>query len=139
MSNPQAVRLAAAAASLIGTRFRLHGRDPATGLDCVGLVGEALRRCGREAVLPRGYRLRMLDLAPWLHLAAANRLTAATGPIAAGDVHLVHLHHVQPHLLVRAGRADSGGSSCRPDLTRCPRRPAGGWQRKAEASWQHCC
>ncbi len=35
--------LAAAALNLIGTPFRLHGRDPATGLDCVGLVAEAMR------------------------------------------------------------------------------------------------
>ena len=30
--------LAEAAAALVGSRFRLHGRDPATGLDCIGGV-----------------------------------------------------------------------------------------------------
>ena len=40
--------LAEAALGLLGVPFRLHGRDPATGLDCVGLVAEALRRAGRR-------------------------------------------------------------------------------------------
>jgi len=94
------LRLAAAAEGLLGTRFRLHGRDPASGLDCVGLVGEALRRCGREVIFPRGYRLRMSDPAPLLHFAAANRLCPAGGALARGDVLLVHLHGIQPHLLI---------------------------------------
>ena len=36
----------AAARAAIGARFRLHGRDPATGLDCVGLVACAAPRAG---------------------------------------------------------------------------------------------
>lgn len=38
----------------VGARFRLHGRAPATGLDCVGLAALAY---GREDA-PTGYRLR---------------------------------------------------------------------------------
>jgi hypothetical protein len=102
MSHPPGEALAAAAASLLGTRFRLHGRDPATGLDCVGLVAEALRRCGHEPVAPAGYRLRALDLQPLLHFAEANRLGPASGAVVAGDVILAHLHGVQPHLLLAA-------------------------------------
>jgi len=37
----------------IGARFRLHGRDVAHGLDCVGLAGLAYK-----AQVPRGYALR---------------------------------------------------------------------------------
>ncbi|MDB5702168.1 MAG: hypothetical protein JWL66_2367 [Sphingomonadales bacterium] len=42
------------ARALIGVPFRLHGRDPATGLDCIGLVACAVG----GAVVPTGYRLR---------------------------------------------------------------------------------
>jgi cell wall-associated NlpC family hydrolase len=44
----------ARARGCLGARFRLHGRDPATGLDCVGLVAWAHRR----GDAPTGYRLR---------------------------------------------------------------------------------
>lgn len=104
MSGAAGVRLAAAAESLVGVPFRLQGRDPATGLDCVGVVGEALRRCGRQAVLPRGYGLRMSDVAPLLHFANASGLEPAGGTIAAGDIVLVHLNGLQPHLLVALDR-----------------------------------
>ena len=39
--------LACAAESYIGARFRLHGRDPVTGFDCLGLVLVAMRDIGR--------------------------------------------------------------------------------------------
>lgn len=42
------------ARALVGTRFRPHGRDPASGLDCVGLAGLVM---GVEG-LPTGYALR---------------------------------------------------------------------------------
>lgn len=45
--------LAEAALSLVGTRFRLHGRVAETGLDCVGLVAAAMR--GRD-ILPARHR-----------------------------------------------------------------------------------
>lgn len=47
---------AARAAALVGTRFRPQGRDPATGLDCLGLVLAAHRIMPANA--PRDYRLR---------------------------------------------------------------------------------
>lgn len=75
-------RAAARAASLVGTRFRAQGRDPATGLDCFGLVLAAHGISG-EAV-PRDYRLRgdyrdvlLAGARPWF-----RRITAAR----AGDV-----------------------------------------------------
>ena len=43
MSGPRSgAAIAAAARALVGVPFRLQGRDPALGLDCVGLVGAAL-------------------------------------------------------------------------------------------------
>ncbi|WP_174522616.1 C40 family peptidase [Novosphingobium lentum] len=91
--------LADAALDLVGVPFRLHGRDPATGLDCVGLVAEAVRRTGRTVAPPRGYRMRMLTVAPLLRFAEANGLE----PTAADpDVILAQVHALQPHLLVVA-------------------------------------
>jgi hypothetical protein len=106
MTGTLAARMAAAAESLVGTPFRIHGRDPATGLDCVGLVAQALARCDRVPVCPSGYRLRALDLGPFLGFAEANGLNAAAGAVAAGDVLLVHLHRIQPHLLLAVGSGD---------------------------------
>lgn len=93
--------LAAAAASLLGVQFRLHGRDPATGLDCVGLVAEAMRRSGSEPVVPQGYRLRTLTVDSLLPFAKANRFDAADSTDHA-DVLLVMVSPVQPHLLICA-------------------------------------
>lgn len=89
--------LAEAALDLVGVPFRLHGRDPASGLDCVGLVTEALRRAGHCPAAPQGYRLRMLSVEPWLALAAASGLEPVT---LGGDVILARIHALQPHLAV---------------------------------------
>ncbi|WP_298282586.1 peptidoglycan endopeptidase [Novosphingobium sp.] len=91
--------LAAAATTLIGVPFRLHGRDPATGLDCVGLVAEAMRRAGARPTVPAGYRLRAMTIEAMLPFAEANGFEAVT--IARpGDVVLAMVNPVQPHLLV---------------------------------------
>ena len=50
--------LAEAALDLVGIPFRLHGRDPATGLDCVGVVAAAFDRIGHTVDAPADYRLR---------------------------------------------------------------------------------
>lgn len=50
--------IAAAALQCLGAPFRLHGRNPATGLDCVGLVGWALEQAGQGAGIPADYALR---------------------------------------------------------------------------------
>ena len=100
MSAPE--EFAAAAAALCGVPFRLHGRDPATGLDCVGLVAVALDRCGRKAVTPEGYALRALSITPLLGFDARNGF-AALDPLAldeAGDLHLLRLSAIQAHLAI---------------------------------------
>lgn len=58
--------LAEAAETLIGTPFRLHGRDPRTGLDCVGLVAVSLDLAGMPSPAPNGYRLRQHNLAAFM-------------------------------------------------------------------------
>lgn len=96
--------LALAAEALIGTPFRLHGRDTARGLDCVGLVAAALEAVGRAAVVPAGYRLRHLDLARFAGAARAAGLVETAGAIAAGDVLLLRPAPGQWHLALAATR-----------------------------------
>ena len=93
---------AAAAAALSGIPFRLHGRDPATGLDCVGLVVAALERCGRQAVAPEGYALRALSVAPLLGFAERNGFSAhdPRTPTQAGNLVLLRLSAIQAHLAI---------------------------------------
>ena len=81
------------ARACLGARFRVHGRDPASGLDCVGLVAFALDR--RD--VPSGYALRGGDaervramivgfgLAPVKARRAGDLLLFASGP---GQLHL---------------------------------------------------
>lgn len=45
------------ARALIGKRFRLHGRAPETGLDCIGVVAWVY-----QLSVPTGYRLRTSDV-----------------------------------------------------------------------------
>ena len=92
--------LAAAAEGLIGTRFRLHGRDPATGLDCVGLVVAALRIIGRAAETPPAYALRNSTIAPLLGWAARLGLVEASDAPQTGDVLLVEPGPAQHHVLI---------------------------------------
>lgn len=90
--------LAGAAEALLGCRFRLHGRDPATGLDCVGLVGAALADTGRRVALPTGYRLRTGIWPGQGQLAAEHGLVPATGANAPGDLWLLRPGPGQLHL-----------------------------------------
>lgn len=93
---------AKAAESFVGTRFRLHGRDPRNGLDCIGLISASLAMIGRPARFPIGYSLRtsrwrMLDeLAPGLGLAPAAL------PISPGDVCLCRPSTSQMHFIIAA-------------------------------------
>jgi cell wall-associated NlpC family hydrolase len=95
--------LARAAAALAGTRFRLHGRDPATGLDCIGLLAAALTAIGRPAPLPNGYALRSRALPGLDAVAAACGFTGAGAPLRPGDVLLARVGPCQHHLLIAAG------------------------------------
>lgn len=88
--------IAAAARALVGARFRLHGRDAATGLDCVGVVALA---CGRAADAPRGYALRGGSSARFGALLGAAGLVRTCVP-SAGDIALVEAGPAQFHLAV---------------------------------------
>lgn len=94
--------LAAAAERLVGTRFRLHGRDPAHGLDCVGLVAASLAEIGRPVVAPIRYRMRQHSIDGFLGAAAACGLTDAVGATEPGDVLVVRVGPAQHHLVIAA-------------------------------------
>lgn len=96
--------LARAAESLAGTRFRLHGRDPATGLDCIGLLAAALAAINRRTALPTGYTLRTRALPDLAALAAGCGFAAAEGALLPGDVAMVRIPPGQFHLII-AGQA----------------------------------
>lgn len=101
MSAP-ADRLAAAALALTGCRFRLHGRDPQTGLDCIGLLAAALDRAGLPAALPTGYPLRLRQLGRWLPDPAGLGFASASAPFLPGDVVLLAPGPAQFHLAIAA-------------------------------------
>lgn len=91
---------AAAAEAQLGASFRLGGRDPKTGVDCVGLIACAL---GTEMAAPVGYAFRNSCIARHLEFAAHAGLKPATGRGARGDVVLAVPGPAQHHLLVALG------------------------------------
>ncbi|MDE8650815.1 hypothetical protein [Novosphingobium album (ex Liu et al. 2023)] len=106
MSDPaHGEALARAARALVGTRFRLHGRDPHGGLDCIGVLHAALGALGREPPLPNGYPLRARTPGPVEALARRCGLRPADGPIAPGDVMLARPAPLQHHVLIAVGGA----------------------------------
>ncbi|MEZ0497161.1 peptidoglycan endopeptidase [Sphingomonas sp. IW22] len=105
---------ARAARALVGARFRLHGRDPATGLDCVGVAAAAL---GCPA--PADYAMRTGDAdRAAMALAAAGLGRVAHG--APGDVVLMRSGPGQLHLAVLT---DSGMIHADASLRRVVERP----------------
>lgn len=84
---------------MVGVPFRLHGRDPATGLDCVGLAALALAAGGVRVAVPSGYGLRGGD---------ARAVAAVLGGVMrpgdgerAGDLLLVRPGPGQLHFGIR--------------------------------------
>ena len=102
----QGAALALAAERLIGSPFRLHGRDPASGLDCVGVLAAAMAATGIDAGLPGDYALRMRDIGKFTRRSAEFGFVACEGPASAGDVLLFHVGPCQYHLAICA---DGGG------------------------------
>ncbi|MBB3034534.1 NlpC/P60 family protein [Alteriqipengyuania lutimaris] len=92
--------LAAAARGLVGTPFRLQGRDPATGLDCVGLVLASLAQVGVRLDLPADYRPRRRSFViPEVALLNAG-LIAVTGLHGSGDILLLRTAPAQVHAAI---------------------------------------
>lgn len=100
MSGGPGERVALAAEALVGTRFRLHGRDPRWGLDCVGLVSASLEGAGLRTAPPHGYGLRNSDRGDPDALARRCALRPAEGRRLPGDVLLTRAGPAQVHLIV---------------------------------------
>lgn len=92
--------LARAAASFVGTPFRLHGRDRTSGLDCVGLLLAALRECGQQPRNITGYGLRCRNYSVYLHRFTEAGFCASQGAPRTGDVVQVAPGPGQLHLLI---------------------------------------
>jgi cell wall-associated NlpC family hydrolase len=96
-------QLAIAAEALVGSPFRLHGRHPATGLDCIGVLAVALTATGNPGKLPNGYSLRNRAL-PDTDGAATNcGFVHVTGECVAGDIVLCRVSPCQFHLAIALG------------------------------------
>lgn len=89
----------AAARGAIGARFRVHGRDPAFGLDCVGLAGLAMRAAGFSGHIPDGYALRGGDARSMTEALDASGLLRGR-QAQAGDLALFETGAAQFHLAV---------------------------------------
>lgn len=107
MRKSEAARIVARARGLIGVRFRPQGRDPAAGLDCVGLVAVAIG----IADPPGGYALR----GGTAEMLAAGLRAAGFRPareMKAGDVLAMRTGPEQLHLGIWTGdglvHADAG-------------------------------
>lgn len=102
--------MAAGALALVGAPFRLHGREAASGLDCIGVMAAALRSAGWCGDVPSGYALRGGDPA-----AVAGRfdaMFARSDGDAPGDLLLFRVGPGQLHGAVRTAggivHADAG-------------------------------
>lgn len=95
--------LAAAALTLVGVPFRLHGRDPLAGLDCIGVLEAALGRCGASIRLPNGYTLRSRTLPNLTGVVAGIGMASASGDICTGDVLMLRPSPCQHHLAIATG------------------------------------
>lgn len=98
--SADALDLARAAGTFIGVRFRLYGRDPASGLDCVGLLLAALEASGRKAPDFAGYSLRSRDFTPFFRYFVEANFQQVDGDIVAGDVVQVIPGPGQLHILI---------------------------------------
>lgn len=92
--------LSAAAIALVGAPFRLHGRDPRYGLDCLGVVSSAM---GRIEGVPSLYPLRGGSIGEIERLMREWGLVPAAPPFTSGDVLLLRPGPGQHHFAIAAG------------------------------------
>lgn len=105
--------VASAARGLVGVRFRPQGRDPAIGLDCVGVAAAALTRAGVPVAPPGDYPQRggePIHIASLIDGAGLERIDPATA--VPGDLLLLCPGPAQFHvaILIDGGfvHADAG-------------------------------
>ncbi|MGB7373368.1 NlpC/P60 family protein [Pontixanthobacter sp.] len=102
--NSRIEAFAIAAEQCVGVQYRLYGRDPAFGLDCVGLFLHALRAsCGTVPGTPRyGLRNTRYDYLP--SLAKAAGFEAVTDDMRRGDCLCAVPGAGQMHIVIALGR-----------------------------------
>lgn len=111
----RADRIVAAAHRLVGVPFRLHGRNSATGLDCIGLAVAVLEGAGHKGldggIVPVAYSVRggtVERFAAAMHAAGLRRVQKAH----PGDLVLAQAGVAQFHLMIFSGdghiHADAG-------------------------------
>jgi cell wall-associated NlpC family hydrolase len=94
------LELACAAEGFVGASFRLHGRDPLTGFDCLGLVLVALAEIGRPVHPVLSYGLRNLEPERFVRLPEAAGFVETATPLEAGDVLMLKAGPAQLHLAI---------------------------------------
>ncbi|MEO7247100.1 MAG: hypothetical protein ABIW31_01490 [Novosphingobium sp.] len=92
--------LALAAEGLMGVPFRLHGRDPATGIDCIGLLACTFAACGIKTVLPTGYSLRTGQWQGLELFADQLGFGESCAPFQPGDICLFQPSPAQLHFAI---------------------------------------
>jgi murein DD-endopeptidase / murein LD-carboxypeptidase len=97
-------RIVRAARLFVDVPFRLHGRDAATGVDCIGLVALSLEAagCAVRHIIPEGYSMRGGSQAAFeaaLREAGLRRVRSTR----AGDVVLVLASVGQLHMMIATG------------------------------------
>ncbi|HUG46432.1 MAG TPA: peptidoglycan endopeptidase [Sphingomicrobium sp.] len=91
------------ARSLVGTRFRPQGRDPRTGLDCIGLVLCAFDLGAGE--FRKDYRLRGAHLREVEEALAQRFRRVSARRSRAADIFLCRISADQTHLAINCGES----------------------------------
>jgi cell wall-associated NlpC family hydrolase len=94
------LEFAAAAEGFVGAPFRFRGRDPKTGLDCVGLVAATLSRLGMPVPQIAPYAMRQRHFDAQLASAFAAGFGEVGGAIEPGDLLLLTPGPAQVHLAI---------------------------------------
>lgn len=97
-TQPEA--FAIASSECVGVRYRLYGRDPAFGLDCVGLVLHALGQSGGKVPDAPPYGLRNTHYNYVKSLAGLAGFETVQDNLRRGDCLCVIPGSAQLHLLV---------------------------------------
>lgn len=95
--------LADCAKEMVGVPFRFRGRNPDTGIDCIGLVALAAEKAGNPLHLPSGYSLRQADFGSVATIARSCNLVQVSGAPRRGDIAIFAVSPVQQHLAIQAG------------------------------------
>lgn len=94
--------MASRARELVGTPFRLHGRNADIGLDCIGVLLECLDHAGEKVTAPANYGLRNAGALGRLIEAIPRSVAtlAANALLSRGDIIVARPGPAQLHCLI---------------------------------------